>query len=835
MALTDGSGPNRDSGQARGAVTLTDQQRNLDKVSGDRTNVVDFLKIAKEAESVNTQFMGELRSRWSRSYRAYRSEHFAGSKYRMKQWAARSKLFRPKTRSAVRMAMSAAAGALFSTEDVVSVEAQLQTDPTMLASAAVNQELLNYRLDRTTRKGGIPWFIVAMGSVFNATVTGITISKQYWDYRTKPKSITRMVPATDASGQPVLHPQTGEQIMRSETIDGLSIVTDRPMIDLIPSENVMLDLAAPWYDPAQLSAYFVARYPMLVGDLKSMIAAGSKPGANKDAGVQWLEVDDAALQTMQEDYDAQGVRLAREGGQDSKGANGIRTGMGGDYGIVWVHENFFRYDGEDYHFWSIGTDIYISQPILTENAYPHLHGDRPYVYGYGAIEPHMVYPQSAVESWQPLQQEANDIVNLRLDSLKQALEPIAKVRTGSLLDKTALQPGKRGAPGAIVDVQKMDDLEFATWPNPGPQAYGDESRLNADFDDLSGVFSGSSVQTNRSLNETVGGMRLMNASAGSIKEFDLRVWVETWCEPTLRHVMHLEQYYESDETVLAIAGQRAQVWEKFGVSQLTDEHLTREVGLRVNVGVGSTDPMQKIQKMQMGLTMVGGLTPFFDRPVKVRADEIIPEIMGMIGQKGGQRFFEMGQPGQGAGGKDDQAAQAQADAQAKMALERMRNETQIQLAQMNNASAADRDRMKAQLELITTMIKMQHDATQSAQDRQTQGQGAAFQHMSKMLLGHQTNRARMAQSASAGPETGGNPDSRQMVPTQPSLPQPSGSPTGPMMQAEEATLEQVTRGFSAIGNALAKLTNVVGQLVDQSNAPVELVRDAQGQPQAVRS
>ena len=77
---------------------------------------------------------------------------------------------------------------------------------------------------------------------------------------------------------------------------------------------------------------------------------------------------------------------------------------------------------------------------------------------------------------------------------------------------------------------------------PGPDG-GEQvavNNLTVDFDELAGVFSTSSVQANRQLNETVGGMNLMAGSANSLTEFDLRVWVETWVEPALRQCVRLD-------------------------------------------------------------------------------------------------------------------------------------------------------------------------------------------------------------------------------------------------------------------------------------------------------
>lgn len=822
-------------------VALTADQRNLTRVVAegqDPTKVVDLLQIAADAERINMQFDSELRRRWERSYRAYRSEHFQGSKYRLPAYAARSKLFRPKTRVAVRNAMKNAAAALFSTEDLVTVAASGRSDPALIASAKILQEDLNYRLDRTSPRGGLPWFPVAMGSVFNANLTGITVSKQYWDWKTKRRDMPRMVPKKDGA----VDPQTGQPLMEALFESRDVTVNDRPMIELIPSENVMLDLAAPWWNPAQLSAYFVVRYPMLVTDLKEMMRQADKIGQQGDKrGTEWLDVSDAVLTTVQSNYDAQGVRIAREGGQDSKER---RDSLTGDYSIAWVHENFFRYRGEDYQFWSLATQVYLSKPMFTEDAYPHLAGSRPYTYGYGAVEPHLIYPQSMVEALQPLQQEANDVVNLRLDSLKQALEPIAVVKSGSMFDLTQLQPGKRGAPGVVANVKNMDDLRFDQWPGPPGQAYAEMQNVNADMDDLAGTFSGSSVQTNRQLNETVGGMRLLNTSASSIAEFDLRVWVETWAEPTLRQVVHLLQYYESDETILNISGERAKVWEKYGISEITDNHLMSEVSVKVNIGMGAVDPMQKLQKLGTGLQMLGGLMPFMDRPVQLNAEEIATEIFGNIGYKDSDRFLVFGEAGQPPTGAD-QGGGGQADAAAKLQLEQMRAQTQMQLAQMNNASEDERQAKELQLKYIDMMLQHQAQMQQHAGKMQAaagQQHNAMIQHFSGLAASHETAKMSADAKAKGAPAGGGGGKAASSGGADAGSGVPSlggGADVGQfakMMQQNtemQQQLQQLMAGMRQIAQRIVGIEDQQDQLAKIITAPVEIIRDAGGRPVSV--
>lgn len=652
---------------------------------------VDFLNFVGSAESRNQVFMGAIqRTSWQRSIKAYRSEHPPQSKYWTEAYKNRTKLFRPKTRTAVRKNMASAAAAFFSNADVVSIKAQFDDDPVKLASAAVLHELLNYRLNRTTAKSGTPWFMTCMGANQDSQIHGICISKQYWEYETVSRETDQ--PMVDGVGQPVLD-EDGEP--RTEKVDKEVLVKDRPMILLMPPENVMVDPAAPWFDPAQGSGYFIAMHPMTIDECKTMLA---NPGKGNE---QWIEVNDDVLRQASQDYATKGVRLARGGGTDRY--DNRTDDQGNDSGIVWMYENFFRVRGEDYHFWSVGRRAYASKVRRTIEAYPEQLGERPYVYGYGQIEAHQTFPMSAVEAWLQMQMEINEQVNLSIDIMKQRLSPIATVTQGSMFDWKQLQ--KRGGPDATIIVRKQDDLNFVTPPDGGATPYTEMAHLNGDFDDLSGTMSGGSVANNRQMNETVGGMRLLNGAANSVTEYDLRVFAQSWAEPTLRQTVRLIQYYETDETAFAIAGQKAKMLERFGVSSITDQDLMHEVTLSVNVGIGASDPFQRLQKLQSGLQMIAQGGQFMKGLVRLVPEPFIREVMGAVGYTDGLRFFEI---------KEDQPSMMQLQMMMKMALEQAKLDTQMKIAQARDQTQADVWHQRALVQLLDTIIAGMQD-TQAIQ------------------------------------------------------------------------------------------------------------------------
>lgn len=606
--------------------------------AGEPTDI-DLLAIIGRAEQISKEYHTRTVERpLNKAYRAWQNQHAEGSKYLGTAWKGRSRLFVPKTRSAVRKNLATAAASLFSTEDVVNITAQFEDDPQQRATAAVIKADLDYRLTRSSPKSGVPWYLISMGGCLDAQLTGVTISKQFWEFAEVPtgETTTEVRPLIDPLTQTLMiDPQTGEPMMEQVETPVMRVVKDRPMVELHPIENIGVDPAAPWYAPIQLGRWFYCRYPMGMSDAKAMLASGMKGG--RDAA--WLDVPDELLSKGRIDDERAGVRRVREGGGDR-----YEEGKGsGALDIVWLQENFVRVGGKDYHFWSVGRHGFLSKVRETHEAYPELDGERPYVMGVSQLDTHRVFPQSPVETWQPLQLELNDVANLRLDTLKRSIAPLAVVKRGKNVDLNALQ--RRGQPDAMLLVDSQDDVAFTQTPGPGGAAYTETSVTNSMFDELAGVFSTSSVQSNRQLNETVGGMRMMSGAANAVSEFDLRMWIETWVEPVMRHLTHLVRFYETDERILAIAGQNARAWTRFEYMPSIDDFDQTEVTLRVNAGIGALDPMQKLSKLKAAMDMLGPLMGGAAASgIQVDLEAIIEEVMGAAGFRDGRRFFKFGEP-----------------------------------------------------------------------------------------------------------------------------------------------------------------------------------------------
>jgi hypothetical protein len=577
--------------------------------------VTDWLKVASEAYLNSTSYVdNNYRKQWEDNLRMFQSRHPNGSKYLSETYKHRSRLFRPKTRSVVRKNEAVAASAFFSNMDVISTTPQDDSNEMQSASAAVMKEILQYRLTKT-----IPWFQTLIGAMQDAEVIGVVCSYQYWDYkeiRTKTEQ-----PYVDQLGQQIYN-DAGEALVQE--VESVEVVRDKPCIELQPIENIRIDPAASWIDPINTSPYVIRMIPMYAGDVKAMM----KDNDPKTGQPKWKTLDEGRLREAINGQDDTTRQVREQSREDSKGnAKPIQ-----DFEIIWIHENFVRMNDKEYVYYTLGTIEMLTQPKLLKEVY--FTGERPIVMGCCVIETHKAYPTSVVGLGTDLQKEANEIVNQRLDNVKLVLNKRWKVKRGKQVDIPSLL---KNAPGSVTVVNEHEDVEEINWPDVTASSYAEQDRVNLDYDELVGNFSAGSVQSNRKMNETVGGMGLIASGANQMVEYLIRTFTETWVEPVLRQLVKLEQAYETDEVVLSLAGGKSGVFQKYGIDKVTDQLLNQELTLTVNVGIGATDPNMKLQKFLGAVSAFMGIAA--NAPPNANLEEISKEIFGNAGYKDGARFF----------------------------------------------------------------------------------------------------------------------------------------------------------------------------------------------------
>lgn len=641
----------------------------------------EFLQMVREADTQALQYVSQVnRTSWERGYRAFHQEHYVGSKYKSEDYRNRSRLFIPKTRTAIRKDMSAVAASLFGSVNAVNCAPGNEGDAEQRASAAIVQELVNYRTNRQSSKASIPWFHVAMGSRQTSLLTGICLSKQSWKLELKKDRNKEKF--TDDDGE-----EKEREVWKP--------YIDRPNSELIPPENFTIDPAADWTNPAQDAAYIVIKWPMRLDEIRRR---------QNDPRNPWLELSEEVLKAAGEGQQAEAdaIRRARE-----QGLNRFdKTQTANHFDVIWVWESYIRTAGEDWTFFSISDKHMLTKPAPVEEVYPEQFGERPLAMGYGSFEAFRIFPMSAVESWQPLQQESNDIRNLSLDSLKQNIMPVTKVVRGRNVDLDQL---KRRGQGTAIMVTDEKDVTWEKVQSVGNEVTQMQQKLDIEFDDLSGQQNYGTVADNNNLGKTLGGLKLAAGAANAVQEFDIRIWIETWCEPCLTQIVRLEQYYESDPIVLGLCGDKAKLMEKHGISEITDQLLENTVNIRVNIGLGAGDPQQRLAKFQSASQVVMpfvAIDPDFKSgKKKFDLEGIFAEVFGAAGYRDGGQRFVMDGPPQGPNPAQDATVD-------KLKSEAEKNRSQAKknvLDALSNAAKVGIDLQDLELDKARHLFDLHHD------------------------------------------------------------------------------------------------------------------------------
>jgi hypothetical protein len=454
------------------------------------------------------------------------------------------------------------------------------------------------------------------------------------------------------------------------------------------------------------------------------VKAKMKKGPNGEPG-EWRHYDDNALLSAK-NTDSNSTQLQRERGR----ANSMQSQAQSvrDFDVTWIHLNTIRHEGQDYVFFTLGPDKLLSEPTPIGEIYGT--DRRPYAVGFTNLEAHRTYPASKLELLRDLQTIANDAQNMRFDAMKLALNPRVQVKAGAGVTEADIRTFRPGKP--IMLNNPGQDMIWDRPPDPTQAAYAEQDRINVDFDELAGSFGQSSVLANRQLNETVGGMEMLSGAAGTITEYELKLFATTWAQPVIEQLIDLEERLEEDGVVLALAGQKAGTIQHYGTDEWTNWLLSQRMTVKVNVGTGATNPMLKFQHLE---TAAGVLAKIWGPalPMGLDFDEICTEIFGLAGFSGGKRFFKPGfdpmqammqmeQMKAGSKGQGQQGPQADP---SRLQAEQIKAAAQVQTAQID----ADSDRAVAAANLERERM------TQAAelQRAEMRERGQAVGHMIRTL------------------------------------------------------------------------------------------------------
>ena len=566
----------------------------------------DYVARGRTAWSESdTWFDTAIRLQMESATAMFNGRHPPGSKFNSPEYEKRMKIYRPKPRTAIRKIEAAGAVSLFSTSEHVNYAPANPANQLQKLSAEIHNLVVNYRLSDPVAR----WYVKCTGGIQEALTNGVVISMQKW--------VTEL-------GEPIMQEMSyvddaGQRITKQIAID--TFVKDTFEIELVPVERIRFSPASDWADPVRSSPYIIHEIPMFVGDLST--AMSKKNGAWK-----WRDqvTKEQLISASESNYDS--VTRARE----PQAADRYDTGASSpDYKTVWVQHHIHRINGIDYVWLSLRDNtIILTEPVKLDKVYKH--GLRPYSFGWAFNEPHRLYKSGVPKLMEGLAEETNSLINARLENLYLALHKRYYVKRGASVDVRSLL---RNVPGSVTMVSNINhDIREVNTPDVTQSSYQEQDRLNLEIDDLLGSFSGATVGSARNLNETVGGMNLMQDSAGQLAEYAVRTIAETWIRDVYYQLARLVAEYESDEEIIQL------VSERFGFenSEEVIEAMRGKIQVSVNAGYAATSPNKRIEK----LVMATNAALQFDKTgllsKEINVYELASEVFGAVGIDAG-RFF----------------------------------------------------------------------------------------------------------------------------------------------------------------------------------------------------
>jgi hypothetical protein len=653
----------------------------------------DWLSMARNAYASSESWLQvNMRAQWARNFAHYRSEHAPDSPILSEANKFRASYFWPKSRTLVRDIQAACAAAYFASSDVVAIEAVDQDNPNQVEAAVFMKELLNYRLNRT-----VPWYKLVLGAAQEAAVLGIVFSHQSWVYEEE-EEVEEEV--TEADGNITQYFRT-------------KVRKDQAQVRVVPAENIRMSPAADWLDPVNSSPYFIELIPMYIGDVLTKMKNGEVAKAGEPA---WKDIGEGGLLSAGNRDNLDTTRRARSGTRrlDPK-SNMMETED--EFRIVWIHRNIIRHDGKDWLFYTAGPNVMLSEPIPLETVIPWADGKRDYVMGAMEIETDRPYPSGPVDLASGMQRALNELNNQRRDNVRQVLNARIMYKQGQQVDMRSLQ---YNVPGGLIGISGPGPLDNYIKPLHVPDvtasSYQESDRLALTMDDLTGSTTGSTVNSNRKLQETATGMNLMAEAGNRIREMELMTLTKTWMVQVLNQLVQLEAMYETDAIAMTVAAKKAKLL------RVLPEFFNAKFSVSVNVGMGAVSPSQKIQKLQTAIATVTQLVP--EAAMAINGEEIAKEIFGAAGYDNGTRFFDFAKAEQAKANPppdpSQQLAQQQLEmkqqveeakaqlAQAKIALEqqKMQSVMAMQAKQIEEMDARIRlSDVKAVKESVTTVYE----------------------------------------------------------------------------------------------------------------------------------
>lgn len=616
----------------------------------------------------------------------FRGQHSPGSRYNDPVYRLRSKTFRPLTRMAARSWEADVAAALFMNDDYMTVSALNKQDNEAAEGAGVIQEVMNIRLEQ------MKWYATCIGAAQDAFINGPVCSKVYWkqDFGMYPKPTSLTDPITGLT-----FPGPIEWVTKR--------TVNMPVIDLILPENLLIDPKASWVDPIGTADYIVHQKMMSVQAVRRKMDMG-----------EWNGYDDNQIMSCRWAMDDDATRNAKRG--DGAPDPNDNDGADPDYENVRILEVIVRRDGCDYVYDMMGESFLLTWPQPLESRYHH--GHRPFTFGTALLESHNVMPDSKTKIGAPLQHAVNEVANNRMDNVRLALNKRTVVRKGANVDLAGLT---KSTPGGVVLANNVEDIKPLDIGDVTASSYQETEQLTMEMNELQGTFSAQAVANNREMNETVGGMEMLSSAATKVVDYDIRTFVNTWVEPTLRLVMLNIQYYEDDQLIIEQALGQAGKFPRLRYEELDDDFFVKQLMLKCDTGIGATNPQQRVNTLLMAVDRVAALPGMAENLDSVAVSR---RIFSNVGLGTGEQFFKNlaadYEPPQQEPQEDPIVQAAREEAQGVRDAEQIRQEAENQRFSQEQETKIQIEQMRLENQREMRILELSLNAENKDKDIQSQ-------------------------------------------------------------------------------------------------------------------
>jgi hypothetical protein len=455
--------------------------------------------------------------------------------------------------------------------------------------------------------------------------TGIMQTFHQEKQRTKAQVTTEMVPIMETVMEPVIDPETGQQLLdlngepvfedteiqtgeEEETrVERVEVVSyDGPAAEWVDIENLY---PAPEATDTDDARYLIHRTIRDAKHVQKLVDEG------KYKLPEGMTVE--ALTSIEEEPSQE--RLSE-----------IERGAG-------VDQDPTRKPIELHHFWTDDRIVTMAQQrvIVQVDHNPYDHGEKPFVRIVDHLVPGEFWGIGEIEWLEGLQDLRNALTNQRVDNVRLALDQMFVVDKSKIEDRSQLQR----RPGGVIEVKGglpvSEVIQAIDVPDVTGSSYEETERIDQVVERVSGVNDYTMGQDSPTMNDTATGIALISEAGNTRFGHKVRMAEMTGFKRLARHFgAIIQQYWPEQRQVRIVGPGGAQDFVPFTWEQVQGA-LDYDIEAASSTQTETVRQNQAMTLLQQLASLADPMTgmPVFD----VRA--LAEDVLDAFGKKDHDRYF----------------------------------------------------------------------------------------------------------------------------------------------------------------------------------------------------